>query len=161
LAQYSIRLPPLRERIDDVAYLTQRFMEGASIELRRPIQAITPDALDLLRRHHWPGNVRELRNVVRQTVLQTKELIIRSDAVRAILGEAERAGAVAAPARIGQSLREVAAQAAAAAERHAICETLRTTAGNKSQAAKVLNTDYKTLHLKMKHLGIRARDFGP
>jgi DNA-binding NtrC family response regulator len=161
LAQYAIRLPPLRERADDIAYLTQRFMEGASIELRRPIQAITPDALDLLRRHHWPGNVRELRNVVRQAVLQTKGLIIRSEAVRVGLGEAESAVAAAVPPRTGQSLREVAAHAAAAAERHAICETLQATAGNKSRAAKVLNTDYKTLHLKMKHLGIRARDFGP
>jgi DNA-binding NtrC family response regulator len=161
LAQYAIRLPPLRERADDIAYLTQRFMEEASIELRRPIQAITPDALDLLRGHHWPGNVRELRNVVRQTVLQTRGLVIRSEAVRAIIGAAENGRAVAARPTIGQSLREVAARAAAAAERQAICETLQATAGNKSKAAKALNTDYKTLHLKMKHLGIRARDFGP
>jgi len=161
LAQYAIRLPPLRERAEDIAYLTQRFMEGASIELRRPIQAITPDALDLLRRHDWPGNVRELRNVVRQAVLQTKGLIIRSDAVRAVLGEAQQVVAVATSVRPGQSLREIAAHAAAAAERQAIRDTLQATAGNKSQAAKALNTDYKTLHLKMKHLGIRARDFGP
>jgi DNA-binding NtrC family response regulator len=159
LAQYAIRLPPLRERADDIAYLTQRFMEEASIELRRPIQAITPDALELLRRHQWPGNVRELRNVVRQAVLQTKGLVIRSDAVQVVLGEAS-AGATAAAPRAGQSLREIAAHAAAAAERHAICDTLQATAGNKSRAAKALNTDYKTLHLKMKHLSIRARDFG-
>ena len=161
LAQYAIRLPPLRERVDDIAYLTERCMKEASIELRRPIQAITPEALDLLRRHTWPGNVRELRNVVRQAVLQTKGLVIRADAVRVVMGEAGSAVAASAPARPGQSLREIAAQAAAAAERRAIRDTLQATGGNKSQAAKALNTDYKTLHLKMKHLGIRARDFGP
>jgi DNA-binding NtrC family response regulator len=161
LAQYTIRLPPLRERPEDIPYLTERFLEEASIELRRPIQAIAPDALDLLRRQSWPGNVRELRNVVRQVVLQAKGLVIRSDAVQWVLGEAERAVPVAADPTTGRSLREVAVQAAGVAEHQAICDTLRATAGNKSQAAKALKTNYKTLHLKMKQLGIRARDFTP
>jgi two-component system, NtrC family, response regulator HydG len=161
LAQYAIRLPPLRERAEDIAYLTDRFLEEASIELRRPMQAIGPDALDLLRRHSWPGNVRELRNVVRQVVLQAKGLVIHSEAVRWALGEAERATPVAADARNGRSLREVAAHAAGVAEHRAICDTLRATLGNKSLAAKALQTNYKTLHLKMKLLGIRAHDFSP
>jgi two-component system nitrogen regulation response regulator GlnG len=58
-------------------------------------------------------------------------------------------------------LREIAVEAAETAERQAICETLRATRGNKSQAARALKTDYKTLHVKLKHLGIRARDFAP
>ena len=161
LAQYAIRLPPLRERFDDIAYLTERFLEEASIELRRPIQSIAPDALDLLRRQSWPGNVRELRNVVRQVVLQAKGLVIRPDAVRHVLGEAARVVPIAADPGIGRSLREVAVRAAGAAEHQVICDTLRATSGNKSLAAKALKTNYKTLHLKMKQLGIRARDFTP
>ncbi len=161
LAQYAIRLPPLRERVDDIAYLTERFLEEARIELRRPIQAVAPDAVDLLRQQIWPGNVRELRNVVRQVVLQAKGLVIRADAVQRVLGEAERAVPVAEARVTGSSLREVAVHAAGVAEHDAICETLRATAGNKSQAAKVLRTNYKTLHLKMKQLGIRAHDFTP
>jgi DNA-binding NtrC family response regulator len=161
LAQYAIRLPPLRERAEDIAYLTGRFLEEASIELRRPIQSIAPDTLDLLRRQNWPGNVRELRNVVRQAVLQAKGLVIRADAVRRVLGEVERAVPIAPEPRTGRSLREVAVHAAGAAEHQAICDTLRATAGNKSLAAKALKTNYKTLHLKMKHLGIRAHDFSP
>jgi two-component system response regulator HydG len=161
LAQYTIRLPPLRERAEDIPYLTQRFLEEASIELRRPVQAIVADALDLFRRYSWPGNVRELRNVVRQAVLETQDLAIRPEAVRAVLGRSEPAARVAAAARpSGQSLREIASQAAAAAERQAITETLRATSGNKSRAAKELKTDFKTLHVKMKQLGIRGRDFG-
>ena len=136
-------------------------MEEASIELRRPVQLIAPDALDLLRRQSWPGNVRELRNVVRQAVLQAKGLVIRPDAVRRVLGEAERPAPAAAAPASGRSLREVAVDAARAAEHQAICDTLRATAGNKSLAAKALKTNYKTLHLKMKHLGIRAHDFSP
>jgi len=61
----------------------------------------------------------------------------------------------------GLSLKERAEAAAREAERVAICETLRTTLGNKSRAARALSTDFKTLHLKMKALGIRARDFSP
>jgi DNA-binding NtrC family response regulator len=67
---------------------------------------------------------------------------------------AQRMGTVA-----GLSLREAAESAARDAERLAICEALQATGGNKSRAARALRTDYKTLHVKMKNLGIRARDF--
>ncbi|MEO8554725.1 MAG: helix-turn-helix domain-containing protein, partial [Kofleriaceae bacterium] len=60
-----------------------------------------------------------------------------------------------------KSLKQIAEVAAREAERIAITETLRKTQGNKSQAARILQTDYKTLHVKIKALGIRARDFTP
>ena len=66
-----------------------------------------------------------------------------------------------APVVAGRSLKEIAAAAAREAERQAISETLRAALGNKSQAARALKTDFKTLHLKMKSLGIRARDYSP
>jgi two-component system nitrogen regulation response regulator GlnG len=65
---------------------------------------------------------------------------------------------MAAPPR---SLREIASSAAKDAELRAIRDALQTARGNKSQAARALRTDYKTLHVKMKQLGIRGRDFGP
>jgi two-component system, NtrC family, response regulator HydG len=161
LAQYTIAIPPLRERTGDLAYLAQRFLEEARIELRRPVQEIRPEALDLLVRHRWPGNVRELRNVIRQAVLQTTELAIRRDVVRALVGKPGTAETPVRHAAAGRSLKAIAEEAALAAERQAICETLRSTRGNKSQAARALSVDYKTLHLKMRKLGIRARDFSP
>jgi two-component system nitrogen regulation response regulator GlnG len=161
LAQYTIAIPPLRERTGDLAYLAQRFLEEARIELRRPVQEIRPEALDLLVRHRWPGNVRELRNVIRQAVLQTTELAIRRDVVRALVGKPGTAETPVRHAAAGRSLKAIAEEAALAAERQAICETLRSTRGNKSQAARTLSVDYKTLHLKMRKLGIRARDFSP
>ena len=161
LAQYTIAIPPLRERTGDLAYLAQRFLEEARIELRRPVQEIRPEALDLLVRHRWPGNVRELRNVIRQAVLQTTELAIRRDVVRALVGKPGTAETPVRHAAAGRSLKAIAEEAALAAERQAICETLRSTRGNKSQAARALSVDYKTLHVKMRKLGIRARDFSP
>ena len=156
LAQYTIRLPPLRERADDLPYLAERFVEEAATELRRPVQAITPAAIERLRGHDWPGNVRELRNVVRQAVLHADGFAVQAADIafdrRAAV--APRIGGTA-----GASLRETARAAAAAAERQAIVEALGASGGNKSRAAKALATDYKTLHVKMKQLGIRARDF--
>jgi two-component system, NtrC family, response regulator HydG len=117
--------------------------------------------IELLQEHSWPGNVRELRNVIRQAVLESKELVLRRSQVERLLGSRIGPRARAVPTGARRSLKETASAAAAEAERIAICEVLRTTRGNKSQAAKALQTDYKTLHLKMKHLGIRARDFNP
>jgi DNA-binding NtrC family response regulator len=165
LAQYTITLPALKDRPVDIPYLAHRFLAEVSVELRRPVQQIVPGALELLEAHPWPGNVRELRNVIRQAVLMTKDLMIGKDVVRALLGKAvagrTAAGNVAGAARAGMSLREVAAEATEAAERRAISEALRSARGNKSEAARALDTDYKTLHLKMKRFGVRGRDFVP
>jgi two-component system nitrogen regulation response regulator GlnG len=162
LAQYTILLPPLRQRPVDIPYLAQRFLEEAALELRRPVEGFAPEALDLLARHSWPGNVRELRNVVRHAVLSAEYLTVREPLVRTLLGAPGAQGRADETAVDGSlSLREIAVQAAHRAERQAITDTLRATRGNKSAAARLLRTDYKTLHLKLKLFGIRARDFSP
>jgi DNA-binding NtrC family response regulator len=159
LAQYTILLPPLRDRPEDIAHLTEQFMREASVELRRPMQGIASEALDVLKRHSWPGNVRELRNVTRQAVLESKELFLERATIQRCLGEMAAAPA-AIPTRLpGQTLKDVADRAAREAEHQVICEALRAAQGNKSEAARSLSTDFKTLHVKMKSLGIRARDF--
>lgn len=159
LAQFTIMLPPLRQRPEDVRHLAERFMHEVSVELRRPMQGIAPDALELLNGHPWPGNVRQLRNVIRQAVLESNGLLIESTTIRRFLGGDAAAALPSLPRPLGQSLREVADQAAREAERHAINDALKVAQGNKSEAARALKTDFKTLHIKMKNLGIRARDF--
>lgn len=136
LAQYTVVLPPRRERTADIAYLTQRFLEEASIELRRPIQSIVPDALELLARYSWPGNVRELRNAVRRAVLQTTGLAIHAETIQGVLGSAEAGAAADAPRREALSLREIATSAAASAERQAIAETLKEANGTRARRRK-------------------------
>lgn len=160
LAQYTIRVPPLRSRLSDLKHLAERCIEEASLELRRPIQAILPGALALLQRQPWPGNVRQLRNVLRQAVLRTTDLVIRDSAIEAVLeGPADLEPVAPPTAAHGRSLRETAERAARDAEQQLIMATLRATRGNKSQAARLLQTDYKTLHVKMKAFGLRGRDF--
>jgi len=160
LAQYTITLPALRERRADIPYLAQRCLEEASIELRRPTLSIAKDALLALQRYDWPGNVRELRNVLRQAVLESNDLTLRAATLAHLLKLGDRAPSEAEqPALL--SLREAARAAARDAERRVISQALRQAHGNRSQAARLLQTDYKTLYLKMKSLGIRGRDFAP
>ena len=160
LAQYTISLPSLRERRADIAYLAQRCLEEASIELRRPTLSIAKDALVVLQRYDWPGNVRELRNVLRQAVLESNDLTLRAATIARLLKLGDRTPPEAEATSL-PSLRDAARAAARDAERRVINQALRQAHGNKSQAARLLQTDYKTLYLKMKSLGIRSRDFAP
>jgi DNA-binding NtrC family response regulator len=161
LAQYTIALSPLRQRPEDIAYLAQRLLEEASIELRKPVRELAPAAIEMLRRHDWPGNVRELRNVVRQAVLRSDGLAIKPTDLRALLTSTPTFAAGAITSTRMQSLKEIAADATRTAERDAIWNALRATKGNRSRAANLLQTDYKTLLRKIRQLGIRVRDFIP
>jgi two-component system nitrogen regulation response regulator GlnG len=157
LAEYVITLPPLRERREDIPHLARRFLADVALELGRPGPEIGDDAMAALVEHGWPGNVRELRNVVRRAALLGSELIQRGD-LHLSGGDALAApGPVPSPPLAGQSLRAIATAAAEAAERHVIVETLRATGGNKSEAARMLHVDFKTLHLKMRRLRIPGR----
>jgi two-component system nitrogen regulation response regulator GlnG len=68
---YTVYLPPLRQRGEDLVLLVEHFLQEANRELNKRVRGIAPEAMQLLRRYPWPGNVRELQNVIRQSVLQT------------------------------------------------------------------------------------------
>ncbi len=153
LAEFTITVPPLRERGRDVLMLARRFLDEANVELRRAVAGFEEEAAAEILVHSWPGNVRELRNVVRQAVLLTEEFTITGAEMRALLKHA-RADAPAETRASPTTLREIADAAVEAAERHAILRALQSTNGNKSQAARLLHVDFKTLHLKMRRYGI-------
>jgi transcriptional regulator with GAF, ATPase, and Fis domain len=161
LNEFVITLPPLRER-DDILHLANEFLREAGMELGRPCRKISEAAAEILLRYHWPGNVRELRNVIRRAILLASDVIepehlavLPVDPVPTTAETTLREES--APA--GSSLREIAGGAAAYAEQQAIRRALQVTSGNKSEAARLLRTDYKTLHLKMKQYGIPAGQF--
>jgi two-component system response regulator HydG len=162
LAEFRIGVPPLRERLEDLPYLVQRFLDEAGVELRRPVRQISSAALDLLRDHAWPGNVRELRNVVRQAVLVSKGSTLEAGEVAAFLKKAApRARPVHAALSAALSLGQAGQAGLAEAERQAICSALSESRGNILKASRALKTDNKTLHGRLKKYGIRARDFEP
>ena len=160
LNEFGISLPALRDRREDIAHLARQFLDEVSMELRRPVHGITDETMELLGRHDWPGNVRELKNVIRKAALLATDEV--TPEFLPPLGASRTAGRspVVDPAVVGElSLREVADVALADAERRAIREAMEAAKGNKSQAARLLRTDYSTLHAKMKRYGIAARDF--
>jgi len=159
LNEFAITLPPLRER-DNILHLANAFLAEASGELGRPCRKISEAAAQVLLRYPWPGNVRELRNVIRRAsllaagVIEPEHLSVLpiDPAGRATARQSERAPA-------GASLKQLAEAAAADAQHQAIRLALQATGGNKSEASRLLRTDYKTLHLKMKQYGISAAEF--
>jgi DNA-binding NtrC family response regulator len=162
LNEFAITLPPLRER-DNILELANAFVAEASTELDRPCRRISEAAAQVLLRYQWPGNVRELRNVIRRASLLATDVIEPEHL--SVLPVDPPCGPLSGNARLGEptpagsSLKELAEAAAVDAEGRAIRVALQATRGNKSEAARLLRVDYKTLHLKMKQYGISAGQF--
>ena len=141
-----VRIPPLRERMEDLAPLLAHFLAKHGERLGRPGCVITPEAMEALRRHSWPGNVRELENTIQRALV-----LGRGDTVGlADLPVALRVAADASPT-------PSAAISLAEMEREHIVRTLRTAGGNRSAAARLLGVDRKTLYRKLKRYGIPSR----
>jgi Nif-specific regulatory protein len=140
----EIRVPPLRERLSDVALLAEHFLRRFVRETGRKIRGFTPAALKKMEQYHWPGNVRELRNVVERAVALGSGPML--DAQDVWLSSLEVGGPVpaapAAPVYQAISLEEV--------EKEHIQRTLEHTDWNKSQAAAILKIERSTLDRKIK-----------
>jgi len=162
LAEFTLSLPPLRERMEDLPLLAQGFLEEAGLEFRKPVRFDEGAAMELLLGHSWPGNIRELRNVVRQGVLVSPGSQLEGKTLKGMISKAKSSAGAPGPVEVplppGLSLKEIGERAVEAAEKQAIRNVLKNTGGNKSQAAKILKTDYKTLHVKVKKYGLQAKD---
>jgi DNA-binding NtrC family response regulator len=160
LNEFVVTVPPLRER-DNILELANSLLAEASIALDRPCRKISEAAAHILLRYYWPGNVRELRNVIRRACLLTSEVIEPEHlSILAVEPRATARHHESGPVAVGgSSLKELADLAVLDAEGQAIRLALQATGGNKSEAARLLRVDYKTLHLKMKRFGIQAEAF--
>ena len=165
LSEFTIAVPPLRERREDIRPRASRFLVETGMELRRSVRGLSETAAARLLEHAWPGNVRELRNVVRRAVLVSADLVEPEALFPAEPPPDPPPDTPPLPAGAawthGCSLRQVSERAAEGAERQAIRRALEAAAGNKSEAARLLRTDFKTLHTKMRLYGILAREFLP
>jgi DNA-binding NtrC family response regulator len=160
LNEFTITVCPLRERKEDIPYLAKRFLDLANLELRKEVRGFSETALDALLSFPWPGNVRQLRSMIRRATLLADEVItekqldlkgVPASEVEPISGP--RGGGI--PWR-GLSLQEIVQRGVMALEREVLTEVLKHTGGNKSKAARLLKIDYKTIHTKVKKLGITA-----
>ena len=142
----TLRTPPLRERFDEIQPLAEYLLEEIARRHGMPPCEIGPTALERLRRHDWPGNVRELSNVLERAVLMSDTIVLQAADIERVLP----AGRVVPPAAVPLAFAETVAGAERAAIRHA----LRSTQGNKSQAAKLLGISRAALYEKIAALGL-------
>jgi two-component system nitrogen regulation response regulator GlnG len=162
LSEYTIPIPPLRQRREDILFLAKRFVDITNIELGKSIRGFSPSTTEAILNYDWPGNVRQLRSVVRRAVLMSEGLITEEHIglrrmTREPWAESELAADSRTPGEVwdGLPLREIVGRNTARLERQVIAQTLRTTGGNKARAARLLQVDYKTLHSKVKGYGIQ------
>ncbi|MFO7857981.1 MAG: sigma 54-interacting transcriptional regulator [Ectothiorhodospiraceae bacterium] len=146
----EIRVPPLRERTQDLGLLCETLLED--IALGGELHAeLAPGAIEALARYHWPGNIRELRNVLSQALtLNEGEHALAADDLNAVLPAMPDTPATA-PTRTGAAVRPLA-DAVADAERAAIEAALRAAGGNRARAARMLGIARSVLYDKLARL---------
>jgi two-component system response regulator HydG len=135
----EVRVPPLRERPDDLRPLVQHLLDKHSAKIGRRGCSVSEDVMAVLRRHPWPGNVRELENVIeRALVLGAGPRITLDDLPDNLRDRPSHSGRAG-----GRRLADI--------EREHIVRTLRAVEGNKAAAARVLGLNRKTLYRKLTH----------
>ncbi len=146
----SIRLPPLRERPDDIPPLTKYFMQKYNEEFHKSVQKISKGVEDFLGNYNWPGNVRELKNVIeRAMILVEEDTLLMEHLPIEILGQASKQGGAIEGIRIppeGISMEKV--------EEALVKQALKMTNGNQTRAAKLLDISRDALRYRMQKFGL-------
>lgn len=176
---YTIRIPPLRERGDDIRLLANYFLRRFSHELQKEVTGIAPEAMQLLVDYHWPGNVRELQSFVKHALLEATTPVIVPAFLPNALSDAKSAqhqpssAAAKTPLTSGNSLdfaqltRERLSQGSTdihrelinLAEQRIFAEVLQYTDGNLTQAAKHLGITRTTLRTRLEALGLSVERY--
>ncbi len=147
---FSFRLPPLRERKEDLPLLVQAFINEFNARNQKSIAGVDQQTMRLIEQYNWPGNVRELRNVIeRATIIAPGPLIEPKHLPSSLSGEVPRAQQPQVALAPGTTVAE--------AERRLIMMTLEHTRDNKTRAAEILGISLKTLHNKLNKLRLRPR----
>ncbi|WP_300439658.1 sigma-54 dependent transcriptional regulator [Christiangramia sp.] len=143
LNEFSIKVPALRERKEDLMLFANQFLDEANADLEKNILGFTDEAIHAFRNYNWPGNLRELKNMVKRAVLLTKDELIPLKVL---------------PHEIATSTRTNDNDYGLFKnknEEQLILDALEKTGGNKSKAARMLSIDRKTLYNKLKQYGIK------
>lgn len=146
----EIRIPPLRERTEDIPLLTDHLLAKLCRKNNRPVRSVSREFLDALTRHEWRGNVRELENVLeRSLILCRGDVLDVRDLPEHLLSPARTPATPSATAPAENPLE--------AAERHALEETLRKYAGHRERTAQALGISRRTLQYRLKKYGLTTR----
>ena len=141
-----IRLPPLRERGDDIPLLAEQFLGEFAAKYRHAPQEVSPDAMRLLRIYSWPGNIRQLRNLMERLVITVKDSVIQAEHLPEEI-QLSKENARMMVVALGSSLKDV--------ERETIRRTLAEVTNHRERAAKLLGISLRALQYKIKEYDIR------
>lgn len=150
--EFSVSVPPLRERIEDLEEFCYHFINQANEELGKDVDSISDDALDILKQQTWNGNLRELRNVIRRSVLFTKDNVLRKENLPDF--PKDNKSQIVVKTEQQESENRDLSLNNKANEKEQIIAALNQARGNKTVAAKLLQIDRKTLYNKMHLYGI-------
>jgi two-component system response regulator HydG len=143
----ALKVPPLRDRRDDIPLLAQHFVKKYAEKNRKPIKGLVPLAMDMLINYDWPGNVRELENAIeRAVILATGDHITEAQLP---LNIAEQYGDIRISQSDGSKILD-GTHSLEDIEKEAILAALAASGGNKAEAARKLGVTRKTLHNKLK-----------
>ena len=156
LNEFTISIPPLRERKEDIIYLSKRMLDITNIELNKLVRGFSEEAVETLLGYDWPGNVRQLQSVIRRAVLLAEDVITEK---HLNIKRASIPGLAYTPKIQGMpwkhlSLKEIVDRGTMSVEREVLSQVLKLTGGNKAKAARMLQIDYKTIHTKIKKFGL-------
>jgi transcriptional regulator with PAS, ATPase and Fis domain len=147
---FAMKLPPLRDRKEDLPLLIQSFINEFNTRNQRSIAGVDHEAMRMLEHYQWPGNVRELRNVIERATILAPGPFIEATHLPPVVthepGPAPEAQVALGP---GTTVEE--------AERRLIMMTLQHTRDNKTRAAEILGISLKTLHNKLNKLRLRPK----
>jgi DNA-binding NtrC family response regulator len=146
LKTFEIEVPPLRERREDIAKLTDTFLRRFAQQLGKPAPQLAPEVLELLRAYPWPGNVRELQNAIEHALVLCDGPILGPQFLPREIQRPDLSPAPTAAAGASQTLGGM--------EREALLDALKRAGGNKKRAAELLGIHRPTLYAKMKRFGI-------
>lgn len=156
--EFSINLPPLRQRKQDIPLFAQFFLDKTNAELNKEVQGFEDDVMNMFMHYGWPGNLREFRNVVRRAVLLTtgnkiaaKTLPWEITNTNIFSKLTDSSATQPITPSVGTTSKEIDLKdAAAKAEYETIMNLLKEVNNNKSKAAEILKIDRKTLYNKIK-----------
>src|SRR5215467_6704510 len=137
----TVRVPPLRERHEDIRLLAQHYLRVYAAKNGRKLEGFSNEALERLESYKWPGNIRELENLIERTVLLARKDRIDAEDLPEEIAGVKRPPRDAILELVGTPLAEI--------EQRLLGETLRITGGNKTQAAKLLGIDVRTVARKL------------
>jgi two-component system NtrC family response regulator len=148
-----VRLPALRERLDDLPALINHLLERAARRLGRPVAAVSPEALRCLWSYGWPGNVRELQHVLEGAMVLSDGVILPEHLPPAVQQTKAAPATDAGTPRLVGTLDETLEDW----ERRLILDALREASGVQARAAKLLGVSERSLWYRVKKLGIQVR----